>query len=381
MSIHRTKQGKYEVRYREGSRHRSKTFDLRSDAREFEAATRLSKQRGERIIRRKDSPTFSQCAREYMDRREILGKATKTLLFNAGCLDNHILPYIGHLPMVDVNIGRLEDWQQQALKDGSTPYMLNRSRELIGQISKYAVKRGYMAGNPVDALEILPHRVRKGQVATIDQIEQMREYLLSKDRLGYATLISVLAYQGTRPSEALALRWDHLQGRQLTTEQHLADGEIVGHTKTGRDRHPNVPSPVLADLAEWKLACGRIEGLIFPRADGLAWRDHDWRNWSKRWFKSAAGEAGLLTFDEETGRWEGGFRPYDLRHTCASLKIRAGVPPATIAAEMGHSLEVLFRVYGHEIEAMKGHEVMPIDQSISEIRSARVRKMFDRKAS
>jgi integrase len=38
-------------------------------------------------------------------------------------------------------------------------------------------------------------------------------------------------------------------------------------------------------------------------------------------------------------------RPYDLRHTCLSTWLNAGVPPRQVAEWAGHSLEVLLRTY------------------------------------
>jgi integrase len=36
---------------------------------------------------------------------------------------------------------------------------------------------------------------------------------------------------------------------------------------------------------------------------------------------------------------------YDLRHTAATVMLRAGVPPAEAARRLGHSVDVLMRVY------------------------------------
>ncbi|WP_020578863.1 tyrosine-type recombinase/integrase [Actinopolymorpha alba] len=38
-------------------------------------------------------------------------------------------------------------------------------------------------------------------------------------------------------------------------------------------------------------------------------------------------------------------RPYDLRHACASTWLNAGVAPTQVARRLGHSVEVLLRVY------------------------------------
>jgi integrase len=76
---------------------------------------------------------------------------------------------------------------------------------------------------------------------------------------------------------------------------------------------------------------------VFPRpSDGRRWTKSDWDNWRNRRFANA-GAAGLLDCDGESETWVGDFRPYDLRHTCASLMIRAHVGPADVAAQLGTS--------------------------------------------
>jgi hypothetical protein len=47
-------------------------------------------------------------------------------------------------------------------------------------------------------------------------------------------------------------------------------------------------------------------------------------------------------------------RPYDPRHSYASLRFAERTNPAEIAEEMGHSLEVLFNTYAHVIADLKG---------------------------
>ncbi|MFL6056477.1 MAG: hypothetical protein ACJ72W_26805 [Actinoallomurus sp.] len=37
--------------------------------------------------------------------------------------------------------------------------------------------------------------------------------------------------------------------------------------------------------------------------------------------------------------------PYDLRHACATLLLNAEVPPKEVARRLGHSVEVLWKVY------------------------------------
>jgi hypothetical protein len=86
-------------------------------------------------------------------------------------------------------------------------------------------------------------------------------------------------------------------------------------TKGRMSRAPDIPRPVVADLGRWRLACGGLGGLVFPRpSDGGRWTKTDWDNWRKRGFKEAAGAAGLLDWDAEAETWVGDFRHYDPRH-------------------------------------------------------------------
>src|SRR4051812_41443038 len=89
-----------------------------------------------------------------------------------------------------------------------------------------------------------------------------------------ATLISVLAYAGLRPGEALRLHWKHVGDRTLT----------VYAGKTGQRRSVRLLVPLAEDLGEWRSECGRaVEGdLVFPAADGSAWSEEAYKSWASR---------------------------------------------------------------------------------------------------
>ncbi len=76
---------------------------------------------------------------------------------------------------------------------------------------------------------------------------------------------------------------------------------------------------------------------MIGRSDGGFWRETDWRNWRRRVFRPAAESAGLA-----------GARPYDLRHSFASLLIAEGrLSIVEIAAQLGHNPTVCLDIYGH----------------------------------
>ena len=141
-------------------------------------------------------------------------------------------------------------------------------------------------------------------------VERMRAGLRPRD----AVLVSVLAYAGLRPGEALGMRWGDVRERTILVERAVSLGEFRT-TKTGQTRAVRMLSPVAQDLAEWRLRCGRPgdKVLLFPRDDGAPWTTHDWANWRRRTFGTALAGAGV----EHA-------RPYDLRHSFASLLLAEG---------------------------------------------------------
>ena len=119
--------------------------------------------------------------------------------------------------------------------------------------------------------------------------------------------------------------------------------------------------PLASDLAELRLASGRPaeSELIFRMDDGRPWTDTAYRNWRTRRFLPAAKAAGL-----------DGLRPYDLRHSFASLLFLEGVNPAEIAEQLGHSLQMLLSTYTHVIEELRGQERQSAEALIKRARDA-----------
>ena len=122
----------------------------------------------------------------------------------------------------------------------------------------------------------------------------MRARLLEDGRLRDATLLSVLAYAGLRPQEALALEWRHVRERTLLVERALSDGQLKA-LKNRRSRgRSTLLAPLREDLAAWRArqAGRRRRAPVFPSPSGDFWRDDDWRNWRKRIYKPVAEAVG-----------------------------------------------------------------------------------------
>jgi integrase len=108
--------------------------------------------------------------------------------------------------------------------------------------------------------------------------------------------------------------------------------------------------PLAADLADWRAACGHPpdNAFVFSRPDGAPWNEDDWRNWRKRQFAAAADAAEIEIV-----------RPYDLRHSAASLWLQEGVNPVQVAAWIGNRPSMTTDTYAHVIAEFDPAERKP----------------------
>jgi integrase len=149
---------------------------------------------------------------------------------------------------------------------------------------------GHVPSNPVVRVR-KPSAKRQRAVAPLSLalVERMRAQLLADRRQRDATLLVVLAYAGLRPQEALDLPWHNVRDRTLLIDRAQSD-EGAKTTKTGRTRSVRLLSPLVADLAAWRLASGRPDStqLVFSKRGGGLWRDHVASagvspRWLRRW--------------------------------------------------------------------------------------------------
>jgi len=283
--------------------------------------------------------------------------ARNTIASYAQVLDSHLLPRLGDIPLRDITPGLVVDLQRKLRAAGVGGAMTHRVLMVLSGIMRHAVLRGRIALNPVQPVRVAqPKRRRAIRPLAPASVETIRRAFLAHDDEMSATLVSVMAYAGLRPGEATALTWEHVGQHTLLVEQSTDDGDEKG-TKTGAIRTVRMLAPVHDDLDAWRShsAPESDEALVFPRPDGRGWSEHDYRNWRNRRFVPAATAVGTK-------------RPYDLRHSFASLMIQAGYSPVELAAEMGHAPTLTLNTYAHLFsEFARGERIDPE----AEIASAR----------
>jgi len=215
---------------------------------------------------------------------------------------------------------------------------------------------GWVSRNPV-ALAKAPRR--NGSRWTLRalspaEIEWIRSAAPTKTD---AALLSVLAYGGLRPGEALALTWDDVGPTHLSVTKSTA---ASGRTKTGLSRRVKRSRHLAADLGAWRAEQGPPPGdsLVFPGPREGPGPTAPGVNWRQRAFRQACEAAGL---PPDT-------RPYDLRASCASLLVQSGLSVVEVASRMGHSAQVCPSNYASAFEEYEGP--VDVDEEVEEARRA-----------
>jgi integrase len=362
----------------------SEEFDEQRDAIDFQAALRLARRRGGLEALNAGRETLAEYAEAWWESYAARNLSRKTLAAYAVVWNNHALPRIGHLELRAVTPGVIARWRTDLETAGVGAPTIRKTMSVLQAMLRRAVEEDRVKSNAAKEVR-KPGVTRKRAVHPLPptMVERLRDAATNPTD---AVLITVLAYAGLRPEEALALEWRHVRKDTLLIEQKNVGGEIVPGQKVDGTppRTIDLLAAVRSDLAEHRLASGRPRpsALVFPRPDATPWLLSDYENWRRRQFRAAALTAGLANppIDPKAGWTRSdpykGARPYDLRHSFASLLIHAGrMSVVEIAAQLGHSTQTLLRTYTHVFAELRGQPKVPADHQIAAARRERARRI------
>jgi integrase len=348
---------RWRVRWRQGGHHRSRVFDRKRDAQNFEAELRRRNQVGTLAMLDSGRITLAQYVTVTWAKAYASNLAPATSIRYGHVYDKHILPELGPLMLREITPDVVARWQAERLAIGSGPFAVREALKLLGSILQRAVEAQHIETNPVRAVRRAP-LPRKSEVRPLAPvvIETMRAAASPRD----ATLLSVLAYAGLRPGEALALRWGDVRDKTLLVERAISLG-VEKDTKTAAHRTVRLLAALAVDLREWRMRSGRPAdaALIFPSAKGTPWTDAAYRSWRRRAFRRALAAAGVARA-----------RPYDLRHSFASLLLHEGSSVIKVARQLGHDARLTLSTYGHVIDELDEQPHLDAESAIEAARQA-----------
>jgi integrase len=272
----------------------------------------------------------------------------------------HICPHIGSVKLEKLSGATINSLYaklaQSGKRDGKTglsALSIRHVHAVLHRALKDAVRWGRLTRNPIEAAD--PPRVAGSghemktwsgaQLATFLEVTQ-------DDRLH--GLWHLLAMTGMRRGEALGLQWEDVDleaGRLSVRRALIPNGKtvVVSEPKTARGRRVVALDPGTVEVLKAQAARQLEEqaqarswsdsGLVFAKEDGEAPHPEI----VSRFFRQAVKRALLPEI-----------RLHDLRHTHATLALRAGIHPRVVSERLGHAtVSITLDTYSHAIPAMQ----------------------------
>jgi integrase len=319
-------------------------------------------------LTKRGGPTLGQWISERWapEHGVTLAQATRERYANAYIV--HVAPWLDDVPLGEITVALLRGWQADRLKAGVNPGTTHKCRTLLSSVLRDAAESEAIPGNPLslvrspksgprDAVQPLsPMTVEliraellnpapRAVVASSDGQRRRRAYELpapgtSETRRRDALIVSLLAYAGLRPGEVRAAGFGDARDKTILVQRAANPDGTIKATKTEQHRSVRLLAPLVQDLREYRLAIGRpADDALILSEDGRPWDKTAWQLWRVDRWAPACRAIGLDPLP----------RPYDLRHSFASLLLAEARQPLYVAQQLGHSLTVLLSTYAHLI--------------------------------
>lgn len=329
---------KIQIRWRHRGRDYSETLEIRPTKAGLEQAHRIRNERIAACRFGQESAytvSFSQIAQRYLDNAPI---ALSTHNSYRDSLNIYWMPSIGHLNVREVRYATLKRIDEQV--EWKSEKTRSNALTALRQVFAYALELDAADHNPA-----IKFRVRRHQREAPDPYSMAeRTALLSALGPRHAYLYFRVAFDtGMRTGELLALRWGDFDGDSFTVKRSKVRRVEKDSTKTNKERRVMLGAETIQLLESQPAQFPRQP--IFLNQYNRPYQSGFHLN---KAFRKAHREAGV--------RLRSG--PYPWRHTYASLGIQAGLPPAFLAKQLGHSLDVFYRRYATWISGSDDRELI-----------------------
>ncbi len=231
------------------------------------------------------------------------------------------------------------------LRSRQKPRTANKNLSLLRGFGKWCLSECHWEANhftPIAALKV-GDRIPE-EIFEVEDIHRLIE-AASRDKilLRYRDFIIFLLSSGCRPSEAIGLRWEHVNFRrdEIHICESLSRSAQGGRKRNGTKSHTRfIPmSQAIRSMLEGRANGADLEGLIFTSPTGKPIDDH---NFSQRTWKRLCEKAGIP------------YRvPYNSRHSVSNHMLDEGATFHQVAYSLGNSARMISDIYGRKRQGAK----------------------------
>jgi len=300
------------------------------------------------------TPRFRDFVAIWLSEHQIEWRRSHIKVLNS-TLNGHLLPAFGDKPVGAITKAEILAFRVKLAElPGRTGERLSNKRingilAVMRQILNEAADRhGFVS--PCMTLKAL--KVRKSDVKpfTLTEVQQ----IIGTVREDYRDYFTVRFFTGMRTGESHGLKWKYVdfERRLILIRETFVLGEDE-YTKTdSSQRDIQMSQPVYEALKRQHLATAPLSEYVFCNREG---QPLDNKNFSDRVWYPLLRHLGLERR-----------RPYQMRHTAATLWLASGESPQWISNQLGHSnSQMLFTVYGRFVPNLTRQDGSAIDRLLA----------------
>jgi integrase len=311
-------------------------------------------------------PTFREFTADWLVEKQVEWRHSHRSNVDS-TLNGHLYPAFGDLPIDQITREAVLGFRAElAAKQVRMPNKkaaggrtistatINKILGILRMILDEAALR-FGTRNPCTLIKRLKVQRKDIEPFALDEVQQ----ILARVRADYQPYFTVRFLTGMRSGEAHGLKWKHIDfaRRQILIRETYQNGRTE-YTKTaGSQREIHMSQPVSDALSKMIPEGHATDPQAF--ADQYVFRTRngnpiDNTNFNDRVWKPLLRNLGLAYR-----------RPYQMRHTCATLWLASGESPEWIARQLGHTTtEMLFRTYSRYVPNLMRRDGSAFDRMI-----------------
>lgn len=318
--------------------------------------TLLQKQDMGELLFNPSTQTVKEYCEDWLETIARHSVAKSTFTRYCHYLRHKIYPRLGKTKLVKVEPSAVQAIYNELTNRGLSPKTVHYTHMVFNKALKHAVAQRMIPNNPCDHVQ-KPKLVRKEMNAMNE--DEMRAFLEAARGNRMYTYFDLLLATGLRPAEGLALKWQDFDPTRKTltivrTLEYVSGKAYFKEPKTKRSRRTiNLHDGTVKLLLEHKRQSATAGDLMFSNETGNPFNNSNILN---RYFKPCLLFAGLA---EEKQTKKGTkivskFRLYDLRHTHATMLLKANVNPKVVSERLGHSgIALTLDTYSHVLPTIQ----------------------------
>lgn len=291
----------------------------------------------------------------------VKGRVKETTYANYAYITRvHISPALGHVKLKSLTPSHVRGFYTEKACANLSAATVRKMHCVLRTALSQAVSDGLIPRNVTDGVK--PPRVSApGEKIKPLNSEECIAFLDAArgERLEAVYVLAI--HCGLREGELLALRWEDVDldtakpalfVRHTLTRGEDGRGWVLGATtKSGKGRRIRLTRTAVTALKDHRkrqleermrlAGLWQDQDLVFPNETGSLFNPSNLRNRSFKRIKTRSGVREDLRF-------------HDLRHTCATVHLREGVPVKVVSEMLGHaSIVITLNTYSHVLPDMQ----------------------------